>query len=139
MILAADLLAALLALAFSRFRSQSRLGRRRFRPARSVWLRMVRQYCACLPACSASNSRVFSMAMTAWSATGATRLSVDLGPKRLQLAHDILPAAISMAMLVNPAKPAIAERERTAVAKKTRTRASTYYTLVLLTSDTMCR
>src|SRR5215510_13068260 len=53
--------------------------------------------------------------------TGATRLSVGLGPKRLQLAHEMLPAAKSMALLVNPANPAIAEPERTAVGAAART------------------
>jgi len=53
--------------------------------------------------------------------TGATRLSVGLGPKRLQLAHEMLPAATSMALLVNPANPAIAEPERTAVGAAART------------------
>ena len=53
--------------------------------------------------------------------TGAVRLGVELGPKRLQLAHEILPAATSMALLVNATNPAIADPERTAVGGAART------------------
>ena len=44
--------------------------------------------------------------------TGATRLSSELGPKRLQLMHEIVPAATSMTLLVNPKNPSITEPER---------------------------
>jgi ABC-type uncharacterized transport system substrate-binding protein len=37
--------------------------------------------------------------------TGATVLNVELGPKRLELLHELVPAATAMAALVNPAGP----------------------------------
>jgi putative tryptophan/tyrosine transport system substrate-binding protein len=37
------------------------------------------------------------------SLTGVTSLSTDLGPKRLELLHEIIPAARTIAVLVNPA------------------------------------
>ena len=37
--------------------------------------------------------------------TGATRLSGELEPKRLQLLHDLVPAARTFALLVNPENP----------------------------------
>jgi putative ABC transport system substrate-binding protein len=39
------------------------------------------------------------------SMTGATLLGVEMGPKRLQLLHELLPAATIMALLVNPTNP----------------------------------
>jgi ABC-type uncharacterized transport system substrate-binding protein len=37
--------------------------------------------------------------------TGVTQLNVEVGPKRLSLAHEILPAATTIGLLVNPANP----------------------------------
>ena len=37
--------------------------------------------------------------------TGATQLSVEVLPKRLELAHELIPAAKSVALLVNPTNP----------------------------------
>jgi putative tryptophan/tyrosine transport system substrate-binding protein len=37
--------------------------------------------------------------------TGATQMGVEMGPKRLELLHELLPAATIMALLVNPANP----------------------------------
>jgi putative ABC transport system substrate-binding protein len=37
--------------------------------------------------------------------TGVTNLNIELGPKRLELLHEIVPAASSIAMLVNPTSP----------------------------------
>ena len=34
--------------------------------------------------------------------TGATQLSVEVGPKRLELARELMPAATAVAFLVNP-------------------------------------
>ena len=42
--------------------------------------------------------------------TGVTTLNVELGPKRLELLHEIVPTTRSIALLVNPASPANAER-----------------------------
>jgi putative tryptophan/tyrosine transport system substrate-binding protein len=42
--------------------------------------------------------------------TGVSQLNVALGPKRLELAHELLPAATTMALLLNPSDPARAEK-----------------------------
>src|SRR2546426_1639882 len=41
--------------------------------------------------------------------TGVTNLNVEGGPKRLEVLHDLVPTATSVALLVNPTSPAIAE------------------------------
>ena len=41
--------------------------------------------------------------------TGVTSINLQVGPKRLELLHEILPAATSFALLVNPANPRNAE------------------------------
>ena len=40
--------------------------------------------------------------------TGVTSLAQEVGPKRLELLHELLPAVTSIALLLNPAVPAIA-------------------------------
>jgi putative ABC transport system substrate-binding protein len=40
--------------------------------------------------------------------TGATMLATELGPKRLELLHELLPSATNFAMLVNPTGPGAA-------------------------------
>src|SRR5262249_25529456 len=40
--------------------------------------------------------------------TGVTNLNVEVGPKRLELLHELLPAATTFAMLVNPTSPSTA-------------------------------
>jgi putative ABC transport system substrate-binding protein len=47
--------------------------------------------------------------------TGVTILDVELGPKRLDLLHEFVPAARIIAVLVNPADPVRAEAVSTAV------------------------
>ena len=37
--------------------------------------------------------------------TGVTRLNLQLGPKRLELLHEVIPAASNVAFLVNPTAP----------------------------------
>jgi putative ABC transport system substrate-binding protein len=37
--------------------------------------------------------------------TGATQLTVEVGPKRVELAHELIPSATKVALLVNPASP----------------------------------
>src|SRR5262249_9532187 len=37
--------------------------------------------------------------------TGSTQLSVEVGPKRLELARELFPRATTFALLVNPANP----------------------------------
>jgi putative ABC transport system substrate-binding protein len=41
--------------------------------------------------------------------TGVSQLSVEIGPKRLELAHELMPAATAVAFLVNPSDPPRAE------------------------------
>ena len=41
--------------------------------------------------------------------TGVTDLNLEVVPKRLELMHELLPSVTSMALLVNPAVPALAE------------------------------
>jgi putative tryptophan/tyrosine transport system substrate-binding protein len=41
--------------------------------------------------------------------TGVTSLNIEVAPKRLELMHELLPPVTSMALLVNPAVPALAE------------------------------
>jgi putative ABC transport system substrate-binding protein len=43
------------------------------------------------------------------NATGATSINVELGPKRLELMRELLPSVSTMALLVNPTTPALAE------------------------------
>ncbi len=42
--------------------------------------------------------------------TGVTQLNASLGPKRLELAHELLPTASDLALLVNPNDPGRAEK-----------------------------
>jgi putative ABC transport system substrate-binding protein len=41
--------------------------------------------------------------------TGVTQTNVEVAPKRLQLLHELVPAATSIALLVNPTNPSLAE------------------------------
>ena len=41
--------------------------------------------------------------------TGVTQLNVEVAPKRLEYLHELLPTATVMALLINPANPAVAE------------------------------
>jgi putative ABC transport system substrate-binding protein len=41
--------------------------------------------------------------------TGATQLNMEVAPKRLQIFHELIPAATDFAHLVNPADPIVAE------------------------------
>jgi putative tryptophan/tyrosine transport system substrate-binding protein len=47
--------------------------------------------------------------------TGTTQLTQDTAPKLLELLHELLPAARTIALLVNPNDPAVAEVSTTAV------------------------
>jgi putative ABC transport system substrate-binding protein len=40
-----------------------------------------------------------------WLITGVTQLNVEVAPKRLELAHRLLPMATIIAVLVNPTNP----------------------------------
>jgi putative ABC transport system substrate-binding protein len=53
--------------------------------------------------------------------TGVANLNIELTPKRLQLLHEVVPTARSVALLVNPANPTVAETQ----ARETRSAAQT--------------
>jgi len=48
---------------------------------------------------------VASLARPGGNVTGSTQLSVEVGPKRLELAHELFPRATTFALLVNPTNP----------------------------------
>ncbi len=52
---------------------------------------------------------VASLSRPGGNLTGATTLNVEVGPKRLELLHELLPTATTIALLVNPTNPAFAE------------------------------
>jgi putative tryptophan/tyrosine transport system substrate-binding protein len=49
---------------------------------------------------------VTSLSRPGGNLTGVSILDVEIGPKRLELLHELIPAATVMALLVNPASPA---------------------------------
>jgi putative tryptophan/tyrosine transport system substrate-binding protein len=53
---------------------------------------------------------VASLARPGGNMTGVITLSLEVGPKRLELLHELLPTATTMALLVNPTSPALSER-----------------------------
>ena len=52
---------------------------------------------------------VASLARPGGNVTGVVTLNVEIAPKRLELLHELFPAATSFALLVNPTSPALAE------------------------------
>jgi putative ABC transport system substrate-binding protein len=52
---------------------------------------------------------VASLSRPGGNVTGVTQSNAEIAPKRLELLHELLPTARTMALLVNPAEPAIAE------------------------------
>jgi putative ABC transport system substrate-binding protein len=52
---------------------------------------------------------VASLAGPRGNLTGVTTLGVEVGPKRLELLHELVPQAKRMALLVNPTSPLVAE------------------------------
>jgi len=53
---------------------------------------------------------VASLERPGGNVTGVTNLNLEVGPKRLELMHELLPAATDVALLVNPASRFVAER-----------------------------
>jgi putative tryptophan/tyrosine transport system substrate-binding protein len=52
---------------------------------------------------------IASLARPGGNLTGVTTMNVEIGPKRLELLHELLPKATVAALLVNPTNPVIAE------------------------------
>jgi ABC-type uncharacterized transport system substrate-binding protein len=52
---------------------------------------------------------VASLSRPGGNLTGVTQLNVEVGPKRLELAHELVPAATIIGLLVNPTSPTLAE------------------------------
>jgi putative ABC transport system substrate-binding protein len=52
---------------------------------------------------------VASLSRPGGNMTGATQLNMEVAPKRLQILHELIPAATDFAHLVNPADPIVAE------------------------------
>ncbi len=52
---------------------------------------------------------VSSLNQPAGNITGVTSMNVEVGPKRVELLHEVVPRAILMALLVNPTSPDLTE------------------------------
>jgi putative tryptophan/tyrosine transport system substrate-binding protein len=52
---------------------------------------------------------VTSLSRPGGNMTGVINLALEVGPKRLELLHEMLPTATTMALLVNPGSPALSE------------------------------
>jgi putative tryptophan/tyrosine transport system substrate-binding protein len=59
------------------------------------------------------------------NATGSTNLGVEVGPKRLELLHELLPAAKQVALLVNPTNSGVETQSREHQSAGSQARAST--------------
>jgi putative ABC transport system substrate-binding protein len=53
---------------------------------------------------------VASLSRPGGNVTGVTQTNLEVSPKRLELLHELLPAARVMALLVNPSNPAVATK-----------------------------
>jgi putative ABC transport system substrate-binding protein len=64
---------------------------------------------------------VASLSRPGGNVTGVTQINLEVGPKRLELLHELLPDARAMALLVNPTNPAVAETAATQMRAAART------------------
>jgi putative ABC transport system substrate-binding protein len=64
---------------------------------------------------------VTSLSRPSGNVTGVTQTNVEIVPKRLQLLHELVPTASVIALLVNPANPALAETATKEVQNAART------------------
>jgi putative ABC transport system substrate-binding protein len=64
---------------------------------------------------------VASLSKPGGNITGVTQMAVAIGPKRLELLHEIVPKATIMALLINPTNPPLAETLSTDVQVAART------------------
>jgi putative tryptophan/tyrosine transport system substrate-binding protein len=55
---------------------------------------------------------VASLSRPGGNVTGAAELNVEIGPKRLELLHELLPTATTIVLLVNPTSPAAETQSR---------------------------
>jgi len=53
---------------------------------------------------------VSNLARPGGNLTGVTTLAVEVGPKRLELVHELVPTATVVALLINPTNPTLAEK-----------------------------
>jgi putative ABC transport system substrate-binding protein len=54
---------------------------------------------------------VASLSRPGGNLTGVTTLGVEIGPKQLELLHELIPTATTVGLLVNPTNPTVAEAE----------------------------
>src|SRR5215471_2364441 len=54
---------------------------------------------------------VQSLSRPGGNVTGVTTLTLEVGPKRLELLHELVPTATTLALLINPTSPVLAEPE----------------------------
>lgn len=54
---------------------------------------------------------VASLGQPGGNLTGVTTLGVEVGPKQLELLHELAPAAANIALLINPTNPVLAETQ----------------------------
>ncbi len=64
---------------------------------------------------------VASLARPGGNITGSARLSIELSPKRLELAHEMVPSATKIALLINPTNPSNTEAQTNAIEAAART------------------
>jgi putative ABC transport system substrate-binding protein len=64
---------------------------------------------------------IASLARPGGNVTGVTSLNAEVGPKRLELLHELVPTATIVALLVNPTNPTLAESTMKALQAAART------------------